>query len=88
MAALGIAPEEHVYNPHLTLARAGSGRPQGDPRDRNKPKMYLLRDRVQADPRLSQPDFGTMLAQDFFLYQSETMSSGPRYTKLARFELK
>jgi len=85
LGSIGIAREPKDYTPHLTLARVGSGKPQGDRRDRNKPAMITLRARVESLP---QPDFGTMFAKEFFLYQSETLPSGPRYTKLARFELK
>src|ERR1044072_6676893 len=36
---IGIPREPHTYQgyqPHITLARVGSARPQGSPRDRNK----------------------------------------------------
>jgi 2'-5' RNA ligase len=33
------------------------------------------------------PDFGTMTAREFFLYQSQLSRSGARYTKLERFAL-
>lgn len=81
---LGIACEEHPYHPHLTLARSGSGRPQGARSDRAKPKMHELRARVEAAPP---PDFGTMTAAEFFLYQSKTSPQGAQYTKLERFAL-
>lgn len=83
----GVPREPHVYQqfqPHVTLARSGSGRPQGSPRDRNKSNMYELRDLVANQP---QPDFGTMTADQFILYQSETLPSGAHYTPLARFRL-
>jgi 2'-5' RNA ligase len=85
LANIAIPRETQDYSPHLTLARVGSGKPHGDPRDRNKPNLITLRARVESLP---QPDFGTMFAKEFFLYQSETLPGGPRYTKLARFELK
>ncbi|MCU1311693.1 MAG: 2,5 ligase [Candidatus Angelobacter sp.] len=85
LGAIAVARETQDYSPHLTLARVGSGKPYGDPRDRNKPTFITLRARVESLP---QPDFGTMIAKEFFLFQSETLPSGPRYTKLARFELK
>jgi 2'-5' RNA ligase len=85
LATVPIPRETQDYSPHLTLARVGSGKPYGDPRDRNKPTFVTLRARVESLP---QPDFGTMIAKEFYLYQSETLPSGPRYTKLARFELK
>jgi RNA 2',3'-cyclic 3'-phosphodiesterase len=84
LAPLGIAREERAFTPHLTLARTGSGRPQGSREDRHQPKMYELKARVEAAPP---PDFGTMTAQEFFLYQSKTLSSGAQYTKLECFPL-
>ena len=83
-ARLGIKAEEHAYTPHLTLARTGSGRPQGSPRDRGKPAMWQLRDALQ---RIPPPDFGTMTAQAFFLYESKLSPKGAQYTKIARFDL-
>jgi 2'-5' RNA ligase len=81
---LGIAREERAFTPHLTLAREGSGRPQGARSDRNKPKMYELKAKVETMPV---PDFGTMLARQYFLYQSKLSPKGAQYTKLERFAL-
>ncbi|MBI2677365.1 MAG: RNA 2',3'-cyclic phosphodiesterase [Candidatus Koribacter versatilis] len=81
---LGIAKEDRDFAPHLTLARSGSGRPHGAASDRNKPVMYGLQARVEAMPP---PDFGTMTAREFFLYQSKTAPTGAVYTKLERFPL-
>jgi 2'-5' RNA ligase len=36
---------------------------------------------------MATPEFGTMTAQAFFLYQSKMQRGGAQYTKLARFEL-
>lgn len=83
-ARQGIPNEEREYTPHLTLARTGSGRPQGAREDRHKPKMYELKARVEAMPA---PEFGTMTAREFFLYQSKTLSTGAQYTKVERFPL-
>ena len=83
-AKLGVAREEREYSPHLTLARVGSGRPAGSPRDRNKPKMMGLKAQMEGRP---QPEFGTMRATEFILYRSKTLPSGAEYTKLARFPL-
>lgn len=87
LVPVGIAKEEREYSPHLTLAREGSGRPSGSREDRNKPKMYVLKQRLEQEPALAQMDFGTMQATEFILYQSETRPEGARYTKLARFPL-
>jgi RNA 2',3'-cyclic 3'-phosphodiesterase len=85
LVPLGIAKEERDFMPHLTLARMGSGRPQGSPRDLNKPKMYELKSRVE---RMSPPDFGTMSAREFFLYLSKLSPKGAQYTKVERFPLR
>ncbi len=84
LVPLGVSAETHDFRPHLTLARTGSGRPQGSPRDRNKPSMWVLRDRVQTMPP---PDFGTMSAREFFLYLSKLSPKGAQYSKLERFPL-
>lgn len=82
-----VAKDEREYSPHLTLAREGSGRPTGAREDRNKPKMYALKQYLDSEPTLANVDFGTMQATEFILYQSETRPEGARYTKLARFPL-
>ena len=86
MAALGIPKEDHVFSPHLTLAR-GSGR-SGSPRQRREDgpnqTFQQLQEKLSALPT---PEFGTMTAREFFLYQSQLSPKGSRYTKLARFSL-
>lgn len=84
LAPLGILKETHAFTPHITLARAGSGRPQHKPGDSPNPRFVLLQKRLAAMPP---PDLGTMTAREFFLYQSKTAPSGAVYTKLARFAL-
>jgi 2'-5' RNA ligase len=84
--ALGVPGEEHSFNPHLTLARGGggSGAPgwrKGDSPNRN---FRTLQDKLAALPT---PEFGTMTAREFFLYQSQLMKGRSRYTKIARFPL-
>jgi RNA 2',3'-cyclic 3'-phosphodiesterase len=86
-AALGIPEEDHAFSPHLTLARGGgrSGAPgwhKGDGANRN---FHLLQEKLAAMPA---PDFGTMTAREFFLYESQLMRGGSRYTKIARFALR
>jgi 2'-5' RNA ligase len=85
-SSLGIPKEDHPFSPHLTLARGGghSGAPgwrKGDAPNRN---FRLLQEKLAA---MSVPEFGTMTAREFFLYQSELMRGGSRYTKLANFKL-
>jgi 2'-5' RNA ligase len=68
---LGFPRETKPYHPHLTLARTSSR-----PLRELKPLL--------ADP---QPQFGTMTAREFFLYQSQPQKGGSKYTKLERFAL-
>jgi 2'-5' RNA ligase len=68
---LGFPRETKPYHPHLTLART-STRP--------------LR---ELQPLLAEPppQFGTMTAREFFLYQSQPQKGGSKYTRLERFAL-
>ena len=81
---LGIEKESRAYSPHLTLARSGSGRPQRAAGDKSNRQFARLQEKLAARPA---PDFGTMTAREFFLYQSKLMRGGAVYSKLARFEL-
>jgi RNA 2',3'-cyclic 3'-phosphodiesterase len=84
-AALGVPREEHEFSPHLTLARrGGSGAPHWRKGDREDPAFQRLQEKLAAMPAL---EFGTMTAREFFLYQSQLMPGGARYTKIARFGL-
>jgi len=86
LAQLGIPKEEHTFNAHLTLARGGGGsgsrRRNGGGRDHS---FQRLQEKLAA---LAAPEFGTMTAREFFLYQSKLSPSGSKYTKLARFGLR
>ena len=73
LAKIGIAREDKGYHPHLTLARAG---PAGSL------KQLLPLVSAEAAQR-----FGTMTAQEFWMYRSEPQRGGSRYTKLERFGL-
>lgn len=68
---IAFTREKKAYHPHLTLARASS---------------HPLR---ELQPLLAGPpsQFGTMTAQEFFLYQSQLQRGGSRYTKLEKFGL-
>ncbi len=81
---LGIPPEEHPFSPHLTLARGagGSGAPRRQKGDRPNQAFRVLQEKLGARPA---PDFGTMTAREFFLYESQLLRGGSRYTKIARF---
>jgi 2'-5' RNA ligase len=86
MAALGIPKEDRGFSPHLTLARiAGrSGSPRPSNADVPNRSFQRLQEKLAALPV---PEFGTMTAREFFLYQSQLSSKGSKYTKLARFDL-
>ena len=73
LGKLGFAREEKDYHPHLTFARAGSTGSLNQLQPMLNPESPLL--------------FGTMTAQEFWLYKSETQRGGSRYTKLERFRL-
>jgi 2'-5' RNA ligase len=85
--ALGVAKEDRVYTPHLTLARAAgsSGSPRRSRVDLPNRIFQRLQEKLAA---LSAPEFGIMAAHEFFLYQSQLSPRGSKYTKLARFDLK
>ena len=85
-ATFGVPKEEHAFSPHLTLARRGSGAPhwlKGDG-DGATNVFHRLHQKLAARPAF---EFGTMTAREFFLYQSQPMRGGSRYTKIARFGL-
>jgi len=83
---LGIPKENHAFSPHLTLARGGGG--SGTPRwrkgDSPNKNFQRLQEKLTALPA---PEFGTMTAREFFLYQSQLSRGGSRYTKIAQFPL-
>jgi 2'-5' RNA ligase len=84
-SSLGIPKEDHVYSPHLTLARGGrSGAPRRQKEDRPNRGFQKLQEKLAAFPT---PEFGTMTAREFFLYQSQLMRGGAQYTKIERFGL-
>ena len=76
--SLGIPKEDHPFSPHLTLARGG-GRSAAPSKN-----FQRLQEKLAALPT---PDFGTIAAHEFFLFQSQLSRGGSRYTKIARFAL-
>jgi 2'-5' RNA ligase len=72
LGKLGVPREDKAYRPHLTLARTDSG------------SLKQLQPLLQPE---SPVQFGTMTAQEFWLYRSEPQRGGSRYTKLERFTL-
>jgi len=83
-ATLGIDRDDRQFNPHLTLARSGSGSPRPKREEHTTPGMKRLAERIGAMPS---PDFGTMHATEFFLYESKLSTVGAQYTKLKSFPL-
>jgi 2'-5' RNA ligase len=66
-----VEPEIRAYSPHLTLARIkeASG----------------LKSFHREVERLGQPDFGSFVADRFYLYLSKPGPAGSVYTKLSEF---
>lgn len=87
MASLGIPKEDRAFSPHLTLARGAgaSGSPRQSKTDTPNRNFQRLQERLAALPT---PEFGTMTAREFFLYESRLLPKGSRYAKLSGFELK
>ncbi len=84
LAPLGFKRDAQEFHPHLTLAREGSGRPHTRRGDRPSRGLQPVWTKVEAMP---QPDFGTMTAHEFYLYESKLSPSGAHYTKIAHFRL-
>ena len=82
MTPLGFESERGPYRPHLTLARSGSGRPGKMSGDRTNSNFAGLNYKLS---QLPQPEFGTMTAREFFLYESKLSPRGAQYTKIERF---
>jgi len=86
LAELQIPREDRPLSPHLTLARGGggSGAPKWRKGDGSNSIFTELQKRLAA---MSELDFGTMTAREFFLYQSQLSPGGSKYTKLQKFSL-
>ena len=86
LAELQIPREDRPFSPHLTLARGGggSGSPKWRKGDGPNSTFAELQKRLAA---MSEIDFGTMTAREFFLYQSQLSPGGSKYTKLHSFSL-
>jgi RNA 2',3'-cyclic 3'-phosphodiesterase len=85
MLPLGFESDATSFMPHLTLARSGSGRPRPVPGERAVPSLQRVRDALEE---MQSPDFGTMTAHQFFLYESQLSPAGARYEKRATFPLR
>ena len=89
LAPLGIERERRPYTPHLTLARGAEPRKMNAHREKHgiaepQPTHAFARLK-QKLARFQPPSFGTMSAQEFFLYQSTLTRGRAEYTKLAAF---
>jgi 2'-5' RNA ligase len=84
---LNIPREDRLFSPHLTLARGGggSGAPKWRKGDSPNSIFAVLQKRLAA---MSDLDFGTMTAREFFLYRSQLSPGGSKYTKLHSFSLR
>ena len=86
LSQIGITKEARAFSPHLTLARSagGSGAPGWRKGDRANAGFRRLQEKLAG---MSSPEFGTMTAREFFLYQSQLSPHGSRYTKIRQFAL-
>ena len=84
MKPLGFERDSGPFKSHLTLARSGSGRPRPVPGERATSGLRALSVTVEALPP---PEFGTMTAHEFCLYESKLSPAGARYTKLSMYPL-
>jgi len=87
LAKLDIPKEQHAFSAHLTVARGvgGSGSPRRQQGDGKNSTFQRLQEKLAALPA---PEFGTMTAREFFLYQSQLSPRGSKYTKLSGFRLR
>jgi RNA 2',3'-cyclic 3'-phosphodiesterase len=87
LGIIGVKQEEHDYHPHLTLARGGggSGAPHGRKEDKPNRSFQRLQEKLSNQPV---PDFGKVMAREFFLYKSQLSPQGSKYMKLAAFPLR
>ncbi len=85
LASIGVLREQHAFHAHITLARPGGSRSSNQQKGRRSEHAFQrLQEKLSTMPA---PEFGTIPAQEFFLYQSRLSPAGSKYTKLARFAL-
>jgi 2'-5' RNA ligase len=82
---LGLKREAGAYKPHLTLARAGSGRPRPARGEQSAPGLRVVGIKLEG---LAPAEFGSMTAREFYLYESRLSPSGAKYAKLNAYPLK
>jgi len=85
LGPFGFQRDKGPFKPHLTLARAGSGRPRPDRREQGASGLRVVGMKLQE---LGVPDFGAMTAREFCLYESQLSPSGAKYTALHRYPLR
>jgi RNA 2',3'-cyclic 3'-phosphodiesterase len=81
---------EREFKPHLTLARArlGHGRTaSGSPHQHSGGPAGAFARVAQKLTAMPAPEFGTMTASEFFLYESTLAPQGATYAKIARYGL-
>jgi RNA 2',3'-cyclic 3'-phosphodiesterase len=81
---LGFKQESGPYKPHLTLARAGSGRPRPARGGSSASGLRVVGIKLDG---VAPPDFGSMTAREFCFYESKLSPSGATYTKLNQYPL-
>jgi 2'-5' RNA ligase len=81
---LGFERDAGPFKPHLTLARAGSGRPRPVRGEQTASGLRMVSVKLQE---LGATNFGAMTAREFCLYESKLSPSGAKYTALERYPL-
>lgn len=79
---LGFDPEQRAFSPHLTLARKSDAKKKSESKDQGFSGLHKF-----LGPE-NETDFGTMTAEDFFLFQSKLSPHGAVYSKLASLPLR
>jgi 2'-5' RNA ligase len=83
--AVGFAPEEKAFTPHLTLARADRGARPADLQRAGRALMQAAASAAHlAAPLVAPVEFPV---SEVVFYQSDLHPQGARYTPLARFPL-
>lgn len=84
MGTLGYPRERDAFHPHLTLARNGSGRAR-PVRGERSPDAFAQLAAIVASA--GAPEFGTMTARQYFLYESKLSPGGAEYRKIESYPL-
>jgi len=84
---IGVPREDHGFSPHLTLARGGghSGAPGWRKGDEANKNFGVLQEKLT---HVAIPEFGSLTAREFFLFESKLMQGGSKYTKIASIALR